>query len=289
MSDSSAATRGVANLYQEDTDGDGQGDLCDLCPADSQDQCDPNGSTAEEFSAGAGGTLETADGNVKIVIDPGDLAENTTISVTQTVPEDPQVNILIGKEPGLGKSLAVYVLEPDGLVFQNPVTVTIKADITHLNQNQRERVSLYQWNESQGAFVAVEGAACSTDEEPPGTFIKMCTAELTHFSVLAMVAPLDSDDDGIFDLFDNEQDLCPYSDLTETVTIEICETGVENVLLEGGCTVSDLIAECAVGARNHGQFVSCVAHLTNDLKSEGIIKGREKGAIQRCAAKADIP
>jgi hypothetical protein len=32
-----------------------------------------------------------------------------------------------------------------------------------------------------------------------------------------------------------------------------------------------------------------VAHLTNDLKKDGFISGREKGAIQSCAAQADIP
>ena len=46
---------------------------------------------------------------------------------------------------------------------------------------------------------------------------------------------------------------------------------------------------CADDANNHGQFVSCVAQLTNFLKQQGIITGQEKGAIQSCAAQADIP
>jgi hypothetical protein len=40
------------------------------------------------------------------------------------------------------------------------------------------------------------------------------------------------------------------------------------------------------GARNHGQFVSCVAHLLNSLKSDGRITGGEKGALQSCAARS---
>jgi hypothetical protein len=32
-----------------------------------------------------------------------------------------------------------------------------------------------------------------------------------------------------------------------------------------------------------------VAHLTNDLKTDGVINGRDAGAIQRCAAQASIP
>ena len=39
----------------------------------------------------------------------------------------------------------------------------------------------------------------------------------------------------------------------------------------------------------HGQFVSCVAHLTNELKNAGTVTRQQKGAIQSCAAKAHIP
>jgi len=48
--------------------------------------------------------------------------------------------------------------------------------------------------------------------------------------------------------------------------------------------MSDLITECADGSENHGQFVTCVSHLTNSWKNDGFISGKEKGAIQSCAA-----
>jgi hypothetical protein len=76
---------------------------------------------------------------------------------------------------------------------------------------------------------------------------------------------------------------------TATVVIDGCNSGVTNSVLSSGGTISDLIAECAEGASNHGQFVSCVSHVTNDLKNAGTITGQQKGAIQRCAAQADIP
>jgi len=95
----------------------------------------------------------------------------------------------------------------------------------------------------------------------------------------------DSDGDGVPD----DEDCQPDSDLRETVIIDGCDSGVVNLLFDDGCTIADLIAECAVDANNHGQFVSCVAHLTNDLKKDGFISGQEKGAIQSCAAQADIP
>ena len=61
---------------------------------------------------------------------------------------------------------------------------------------------------------------------------------------------------------------------------------MSNTTFPTGCRISDQIADCAVGAGNHGGFVSCVAHLTNDLKKSGVISGSDKGAIQSCAGHA---
>jgi hypothetical protein len=97
--------------------------------------------------------------------------------------------------------------------------------------------------------------------------------------------PGDIDGDGVPD----DEDGCPNSDLNATVIIAGCETGIENLLFDNGCTLSDQVAEVAAGARNHGKFVSGVAKLTNNLKKAGIISGREKGTIQSCSARADIP
>ena len=95
----------------------------------------------------------------------------------------------------------------------------------------------------------------------------------------------DSDGDGIAD---NEDD-CPNSDLSATVGIDGCNSEVLNTLFPSGCTIADFIVACAEGASNHGQFVSCVSQVTNDLKKAGTITGQQKGAIQSCAAQAHIP
>ena len=80
-------------------------------------------------------------------------------------------------------------------------------------------------------------------------------------------------------------------DVDATVIIDGCDTGVANAVVDEItlCTISDLIAECAAGATNHGDFVSCVAKVTNALKKAGVITGAQKGLIQSCAAQADIP
>jgi hypothetical protein len=51
------------------------------------------------------------------------------------------------------------------------------------------------------------------------------------------------------------------------------------------CTSADLIAGLRAGARNHGGFVSGVAHLTNQWMKAGLITGQQKAAIQSAAAK----
>ena len=131
--------------------------------------------------------------------------------VTQVVPQDPEadLDLLIGGSPGLGNAVAVYDLQPDGLVFDSPVTLTVTADVTDLNANQRERLGVYRWDEYEGKWVLLETADCTVVEDPPGTFIKICTVELDSFSTYAVVAPVDSDDDGIPDLFGDEIDHCP--------------------------------------------------------------------------------
>jgi len=67
--------------------------------------------------------------------------------------------------------------------------------------------------------------------------------------------------------------------------------GVRIAMADGKHEISffDTINQCINGATNHGQFVSCVAAVTNDLKKDDLIAGKQKGAIQSCAGKAKIP
>ena len=105
-------------------------------------------------------------------------------------------------------------------------------------------------------------------------------ADMVSFSLI-----IDSDGDGIAD----PEDECPDSDLSDTVIIDDCDSGVTNAMTNDGCTIADLINQCIEGATNHGDFVSYVSGVTNGLKAAGIISGKEKGKIQKCAAKSDIP
>ena len=70
----------------------------------------------------------------------------------------------------------------------------------------------------------------------------------------------------------------------ETLKIGGCDTGVANALPNGELLHVG-VENCAAGAKNHGQFVSCVNKVTNAAKNAGLISGSQKGAITSCAAK----
>jgi len=111
-------------------------------------------------------------------------------------------------------------------------------------------------------------------------------ADLTHSVDLTRQEMIDigwfSDGDGVPDGIDQ----CIGSSRAATVVIDGCDSHVTNTTFATGCRISDQINDCAVGAKNHGAFVSCVAHLTDGLKSNGTITDSQKGAIQSCAAHA---
>jgi hypothetical protein len=58
---------------------------------------------------------------------------------------------------------------------------------------------------------------------------------------------------------------------------------------DGLCLGYSEFSECAENARNHGQFVNCVAKALKDLIKEGYITKEEAGFIASWAAQADIP
>lgn len=77
-----------------------------------------------------------------------------------------------------------------------------------------------------------------------------------------------------------------FRSVAPTVIVGEYDSGVPNALLSAGSTISDLIMQAAFQAENHDEFVSAVAAITNGLMKEGIITGRQKGAIESCAARS---
>ncbi len=96
----------------------------------------------------------------------------------------------------------------------------------------------------------------------------------------------DTDGDGI----GNNADQNDNSDLSATVSIDGNGSSVVNTLQANGLTIADITTaasvQCKVGAKNHGQYTSCVGKTLNSLLAAGTITDADKGALQSTVAKS---
>lgn len=84
--------------------------------------------------------------------------------------------------------------------------------------------------------------------------------------------PPDSDDDGVPD----DQDLCPNTASGSIIDANGCS----------GAQLIDLACPCDDSWRNHGQFVSCIAHETKNQIKADLITQDEKDAFVSAAARS---
>ncbi|MGD2083170.1 MAG: FG-GAP-like repeat-containing protein, partial [Chromatiales bacterium] len=254
---------------QSDVDGDGVQDVNDPCPADPLDECEQNGSSAEEIAQDDGGSLATPDGQLEIVVEAGDVSEDTVISATESVIADPQVDLSIGTAGG--QALAIYDLEPDGLTFDNPVTLTLELDVSALDPLQRTQLDIYRQEDLDGdgtpeTFVGL-GATCSVTQPGVDTFIASCSVELDHFSTYAMVAPLDSDGDGVPNNFNGYIDACPSEDATG---FDVDDNGCIDSFSGLIDLVSALVSEGVIDANMRNSLTSKVDNAQSSADREKV-------------------
>ena len=86
----------------------------------------------------------------------------------------------------------------------------------------------------------------------------------------------DADGDGVLDVVDAH----PNSDLSPTVVVNACDSGVDNTVLPSGSSIADLVTD----AFNAGGK-KAVKRLVKHLKRHGILSKKEAKAIRRCARK----
>jgi hypothetical protein len=90
----------------------------------------------------------------------------------------------------------------------------------------------------------------------------------------------DEDNDGVSD----DADRCHGTDLTAaTVIIDGRDSGVPNPLFSSGCTIKDLVNQCASDNARDSRFRNCVNDLGKQLRDDGIITQEQREAIRRAA------
>lgn len=129
-------------------------------------------------SAAEGGSVTSPDGKIALEIPPGALAEDTTVSV-KVVPEDEWTDDLKSIEP----AGAVYSLEPDGLEFSQPVTITVRLDPDDTAELDLEEgipafISLSRSKDGTWEVLANGRTDFQVD-----TGVVLVTAEMDHFSL----------------------------------------------------------------------------------------------------------
>lgn len=139
--------------------------------------------------------------------------------------------------------------------------------------------SITHWERAATPDLLMEPAVSSSVESAR-------SLDLTPFLLHDLGWSLSDDDsDGVVDV----EDACRISDLSPTVVVAGCDSGVTNTLFADGCTIADRVAACAEdadGVGDHGELVSCVTQLGNELQKAGILSGASQGAIVSCAASA---
>jgi hypothetical protein len=150
---------------------------------------------------------------------------------------------------------------------------------------------LTQASSFNASFVTAHGGVAGAESSLTGalangtSYLNIHTTAFPSGEIRGFLQ-VDSDADGVPD----SQDAFPHSrDLGANVSIDSCDTGVPNVLFEDGSTISDLVYEIAGEAKNHGQFVSGVAKLKNNLRKRSVLTASQAAAIQSCAARSSLP
>jgi hypothetical protein len=93
---------------------------------------------------------------------------------------------------------------------------------------------------------------------------------------------LDADRDGVLD----DQDVFDSSDTRDQVDTGGGPTSVPNVTDARGITLQDRVNALAAGAKNHGQYVSAIAHLANELRKAGLVTNAQSAELKRGAAQS---
>jgi hypothetical protein len=249
----------------------------------------------------ASSTAQNAFGGVKITLPAGTtFADLTRLSTDYNLTDDGaqvgsprfQIAVSTDADPEPEGNIFVYIGTPPN--FDDPGTNTWQSTGNFIGSTDARydisqlvaggQVSTYADALAQlGAAVVTE-----VDLVVDGGFADADGEQTTLFRNIQVVGP-DADDDGVPD----DQDHCPDSVLGGTVDINGTaaggDTGVPNTSVDRhGCSLQDLVNDALTNARNHGQFVSAIAHAADDFRRAGLITSQQANALKSAAAHSTV-
>jgi len=168
--DSNDNCAGTFNPDQTDSDGDGKGDLCDICPTDAIDSCIITESVSSNVNQ-LGGTVITDSKSASVTIGPDALKTDTSISVSGSKSITETNLSAFQVQTGAVAGSLIYSYGPEGTTFEDSVTISISYDESIIDETA---VDIYFYNLDKQSWEA-QGATCDRE-------LNVCTLAVTHFS-----------------------------------------------------------------------------------------------------------
>jgi hypothetical protein len=259
----------IPNASQVDTDADGSGNACDACPADPFNDGDGDGIC----------------GNVDIcpnVVNPGqEDSDGDGVGNACNEADDPDGDDFATAQDNCPSVFNPNQADGDGDSFGDvcdvcPLNVENDADgdgICESDDNCPLTANANQLDSDQDGA----GDACDPDDDNDGVLDADDNCPLD-----ANPDQGDSDGDGAGNACDTDDDNDGVLDATD----QCLSTAAGATVNPDGCSIADL-CPCANDWKNHGAYVSCVAHTAEDFVAAGLITDAEKDALVAEAAQSN--
>ncbi len=233
------------NPQQTDSDFDGMGNACDNCPLDSLDICNPLKSVSAVMGSG-GGTISTADGVAALSVPAGALGES---EITLADGENSGEVILASE----GIILTDYYIIPAGINFTISAILTLKYEQGNMAGcgKQEQAIDIYYnnpdtyYNNPETLEWTAQNGTVNCATNTISLQIKnLPFDDLSTISEYAVIAPLDTDNDGMLDDWKGELDNCPsvsnmnQADMDSDSIGDVCDPDADND------TVFDSVDNC---------------------------------------------
>ncbi|MDC1198759.1 thrombospondin type 3 repeat-containing protein [bacterium] len=260
----------VPNSDQANADGDVSGDVCDPCPFDALNDADGDGVCGDVDNCPSAANSDQTDTDGDGIGDACNEAFDTDgdewSDAIDNCPQNANANQADSDADSVGDVCDICPLDYDNDGDGDGVCGDVDNCPYVLNADQSD-------TDADG-----QGDACDPDDDGDGVDDVTDNCQLTP-------NPDQADFDG-----DGEGDVCDLDDDGDGVT----DAGDQCLLTEVGAVVDAL--GCSIAQlcpadnnwKNHGAYVKCVAHASEDFLFDGLITEEEKDAIVSEAGGSDI-